>query len=385
MNLYPHQEEAIEKLKNGNILLGDIGSGKSLTSLVYFKRKVCKDMSEPRPLYIITTAKKRDSHEWEHDILKAGLKPEEIIIDSWNNIKKYIKVIGAMFIFDEQRLVGSGAWVKSFWKIAQKNQWILLTATPGDKWEDFFPVFKANGFYKTKTEFKELHMIYDPYCHYKIKGYMHTGILLKYKKQIIVEMRYKRKANRITQNIICEYDKEKEKFILRNRWDIFKEEPIQQAASLCYVLRRLVNSNKDRIKKLNGIYSLHKKMIIFYNFDYELEMLRKWCEHKHINYSEWNGHNHQEVLDKPDWVYLVQYAAGNEGWNCITCDTIVFYSLNYSYKVTKQAEGRIDRMNSPFDTLYYFYLTSRSKIDTAIQLALYKKKKFNETAFSKIF
>ena len=385
MKLYPHQEEAIEKLKNGNILLGDIGSGKSLTSLVYYKRKVCNDMTEPRALYIITTAKKRDSYEWEKDIQKAELDLDNITIDSWNNIKKYVKVIGAFFIFDEQRLVGSGAWVKSFWKIAQHNRWILLTATPGDKWEDFFPVFKANGFYKTKTEFKELHMIYDPYCRYRVKGYMHTGILLKYKKQIIVEMRYKREANRVTQNYICDYDKEKEKFILRNRWDIFKEEPIQQAASLCYVLRRLVNTNEDRIKKLNGIYATHKKMIIFYNFDYELDMLRKWCEEKHINYSEWNGHNHQEVLDKPDWVYLVQYAAGNEGWNCITCDTIVFYSLNYSYKVTKQAEGRIDRMNSPFSTLYYFYLTSRSKIDTAIQLALYKKKKFNETAFSKIF
>ena len=387
MNLYPHQEEAIEKLKNGNILLGDVGSGKSLTSLVYYTRKVCKDTTEPRPLYIITTAKKRDSHEWDKDLILAGLFPSsnDIHVDSWNNIKKYTNVIGAFFIFDEQRLVGTGAWTKAFWKIAQKNKWLLLTATPGDKWEDYFPVFKANGFYRTKTEFTELHLVYDPYRKYTVKTYLHTGVLMKFKKQITVEMQYKREAERIVQNIVCDYDKEKEKFILKNRWDIFKHEPIQQAASLCYVLRRLSNSDQDRIKKLNKIFSLHKKMIIFYNFDYELEILRKWCADKHINYTEWNGHNHQEILDdKPNWVYLVQYTAGNEGWNCITCDTTVFYSLNYSYKITKQAMGRIDRMNSPFPSLYYYFLVSKSKIDIAINGSLKKKKKFNETAFGKL-
>lgn len=376
MNLYPHQEEALEKLRNGNILLGDIGSGKSLTSLVYYQRK-----ESPKDLIIITTAKKRDSKEWESDILKAGLNPDIITIDSWNNIKKYIKLTDCFFIFDEQRLVGSGAWVKSFWKIAARNHWILLTATPGDKWEDFFPVFKANGFYKTKTEFRELHMVFDPYCQYRVKGYLHTGILLKYRKQIVVEMRFKREATRLTQNYICDYDKEKEKWILKNRWDPYKEEPIQQAASLCYVLRRLVNTDKSRVKKLDEIFSLHKRLIIFYNFDYELEILRKWCEKRHINYSEWNGHNHEDVLDTPNWVYLVQYTAGNEGWNCITCDTIIFFSNNYSYKITKQAAGRIDRMNSTYSTLYYYHLTSRSKIDNAITLALSKKKKFNESAF----
>ena len=379
MKLYPHQEEAISKLKNGNILLGDIGSGKSLTSLVYYIRN-----ESPKDLVIITTAKKRDNREWESDILKAGLDPEPVTIDSWNNIKKYIKLTNCFFIFDEQRLVGTGTWVKSFWKIAARNHWILLTATPGDKWEDYFPVFKANGFYKTKTEFRDLHMVYDPYCRYRVKGYLHTGTLLKFKNQIVVPMRYKREATRLTQNIICDYDKEQEKFILRNRWDIYKEEPIQQAASLCYVLRRLVNTDKSRVKKLDEIFSLHKRLIIFYNFDYELEILRKWCEKRHINYSEWNGHNHEDVLDTPNWVYLVQYTAGNEGWNCITCDTIIFYSNNYSYKITKQAAGRIDRMNSTYSTLYYFHLTSRSKIDNAITLALSKKKKFNESAFYNI-
>lgn len=376
MELYSHQEEALEKLRNGNILLGDVGSGKSLTSLVYYIRH-----ESPKDLIIITTAKKRDDHEWEKDIQKAGLSMDNITIDSWNNIKKYVKLIDCFFIFDEQRLVGSGAWVKAFWKIAQKNHWILLTATPGDKWEDYFPVFKANGFYKTKTEFRELHLIYDPYCQYRVKGYIHTGILLKYKHQIVVPMKYKREATRLTQNIICDYNTEQEKFIIKNRWDIYKNEPIQQAASLCYVLRRLVNTDASRVKRLNGIFENHKRLIIFYNFDYELEILREWCKKKKLNYSEWNGHNHEKVLTSPEWAYLVQYTAGNEGWNCITCDTIVFYSNNYSYKITKQAAGRIDRMNSTYSTLYYFHLTSRSKIDNAIRLALSKKKKFNESAF----
>jgi len=167
------QREALERLKSGNILCGDVGSGKSRTALAYYFEKECggsfeplySPMQNPKNLYIITTAKKRDSLEWDDELIPFHLSRNkdlcdvDIVIDSWNNIKKYADVKNSFFIFDEQRLVGSGAWVTTFYKITGSgrysnnqtgNHWILLSATPGDTWSDYIPVFVANKFYKNK-------------------------------------------------------------------------------------------------------------------------------------------------------------------------------------------------------------------------------------------
>lgn len=387
MKLYSYQQEAIDKLKSGNILVGGTGAGKSITALAWFYKKVCNTpYNEVRPLIIITTAKKRDDKEWEKDICKTGLDFSriQVSVDSWNNIKKYEKVYGACFLFDEQRLVGSGAWVKAFYKIARKNKWLLLTATPADRWTDYMPVFIANGFYKNKTAFNEEHVEWDRFCKFpKIKAFHNTGKLMKFKRMIEVEMEYKSHAEQIHTDIICDYDAILESKVIKERWDIYKDEPIEQASQLCYILRHICNEDRSRVDKVIELLGGLDKVIIFYNFDYELEILRKLCEDfKYVyEYAEWNGHKHEDIPEGPRWIYLVQYTSGCEGWNCTTCDTIIFYSNNYSYRVMKQASGRIDRVNTPFDKLYYYHLTSNSKIDKQIKLALKNKKKFNERKF----
>lgn len=134
------------------------------------------------------------------------------------------------------------------------------------------------------------------------------------------------------------------------------------------------------------IVEKHPRVIIFYNFDYELDILKglfHGFESENFAVAEWNGHAHQPIPDTDSWVYFVQYTAGCEGWNCIRTDTIVFYSQNYSYKVMEQASGRIDRLNTPFTDLYYYHLKSGSGIDLAISKALKEKKNFNEGRFVK--
>lgn len=403
MKLRDYQLEAISNMKTGCILNGGVGSGKSLTSLSYYYLQnggsetfltggKYKRMKNPKDLYIITTARKRDTMEWEGELAPFLLSvnsdtsayKNKVIVDSWNNIKKYKEVKGSFFIFDEQRVVGSGEWVKSFLKISKSNEWILLSATPGDTWSDYIPVFIANGFYKNKTEFLREHAVFARFSKFpKVEKWIGTGKLNRYRRSILVDMNFKRKTEQHHEDIYVDYDKVTYKDVMKRRWDIWKEEPITNAGGLCYALRRIVNSDQSRAEKLLEIFKEHPKMIVFYNFDYELDILKNLHYGKDVTVAEWNGHKHEPTPSKGKWVYLVQYTAGAEGWNCITTDTIVFYSQNYSYKIMHQSAGRIDRMNTPFTDLYYYHLKTRSSIDIAIARALHDKKKFNENSFAK--
>lgn len=401
LNLRNYQLDAIENLENGKILCGGVGSGKSRTSIGYYYKEQDGDLyseeyvpmnDPPQDLYIITTARKRDTKEWEGELTpfllstnpEINLYENKVVVDSWNNIAKYKEVKNAFFIFDEQRVVGSGAWVKAFLKIAKANNWILLSATPGDTWMDYVPVFIANGFFKNKTDFTSNHVIYSRVVTNfpKIDGYYNTGRLIRLRNKILVDMDFKRKTIAKHEDVFVDYDILTYKVAGRDRWDPYKNEPILNAGGLCYVWRKIVNSDISRQTVLMELFEKHPKMIIFYNFDYELDILKTLFEETPVDVAEWNGHKHQEIPDSDSWVYLVQYNAGAEGWNCIKTDTIVFFSENYSYKVMQQAAGRIDRLNTPFTDLYYYHLKSKSGIDLAIARALKEKKKFNETKFA---
>ena len=381
VELYPHQAEAMEKLHSGSILCGGVGSGKSRTALAYFWVKECQGGLSPlrrklkTKLFIITTARKRDTGEWQDEADHFGLKPT---IDSWNNIGKYASEKGAFFIFDEQRVVGSGAWVKSFLKIAKSNRWILLTATPGDTWMEYVPVFVANGFYKNRTDFCQQHVVWARWSKYpKVNGYYQEGILVRHRREVLVNMPFVKHTEPHHIYLYLPYDEEKSRNVIRYRWNPFTDEPIQDAGELCRCLRKIANEDDSRIEKVKEILREKHRAIIFYNFDYELEALRNLP----TMVREWNGHLHERLPDTEEWAYLVQYAAGAEGWNCTTADTIIFFSQSYSYKQMIQAAGRIDRMNTPYTDLYYYHLTSKSKIDLAIARALRAKKNFNERDF----
>ena len=405
VKLFDYQMKAVQQMKNGCILCGGVGCGKSLTALSYYYLQNGGDPDSliggdyipmddpPKDLYIITTARKRDTLEWEGELSPFLLSthPEinlyhnhKVIVDSWNNIGKYVDITDAFFIFDEQRVIGSGAWVKSFLKIVKNNDWILLSATPGDTWQDYIPVFIANGFYKNRTEFTREHIIYSHFTKFpKIDRYIGTGKLLKLRRSILIDMDFKRETIPHHEDVYVSYNIETYKNVSRTRWNPYKNEPIQNAGELCYVWRKIVNSDESRQVAVLEIFENHPKVIIFYNFNYELEILKNLGFGSGVKIAEWNSHKHEPIPNSKSWVYLIQYNAGCEGWNCITTDTIIFYSQNYSYKVMVQAAGRIDRLNTPYTDLYYYHLKSRSGIDLAISKALKDKKNFNETKFVK--
>ena len=393
--LYDFQMAAVKKARNGCIFNGGVGSGKSRTGLFYYFKEQggwiegsnYTPMKNPRDLYIITTAMKRDKKEWDGELswFRLSTNPElnyydnKVVVDSWNNIKKYVDVSGAQFIFDEDHLTGSGSWVKSFLKIAKRNNWIILSATPADTWIEYWAVFVANGFYKNKTEFQREHVIYSRYTKYpQIDRYINIQRLERLRDRILIDMTFQRHTKPHHEDVYCNYDIPFYKDVFKKRWDPYKDEPIQQASSLCYILRRIVNSDESRQATLLELLEDHPKAIIFYNFDYERDILLNLGYAEGTEIAEWSGHAHQPIPTSDRWVYITQYIAGCEGWNTITTDTIIFYSQNYSYKVMTQAAGRIDRLNTKFIDLYYYHLKSRSGIDLAISKALKEKKVFNE-------
>lgn len=378
MELRPHQEAALERLSNGKILWGGVGTGKSFTAVKYYERK-----EAPRDVYVITTAKKRDSLDWEREFAHIGVGKEQTLhgrltVDSWNNLQRYVNTSGAFFIFDEQRLVGSGAWVKAFIKLARRNHWILLSATPGDTWMDYVPVFVANGFYSNRTEFKREHVVYNTFAKFpKIDRYTGVGKLARQRQHVLVEMPYVRETMRNVVDVEVPFDAEALQRVTKDRWNIYEDRPIKDIGELYRVARKVVNSDPRRLAKVAELVRQHPKTIIFYNFDYELELLRTL---EGVELAEWNGHRHQRIpLEHPKWGYLVQYTAGAEGWNCTDTDTMIFYSLNYSYKIFHQAQGRTDRLNTAYRTLQYYVLGGKSWIDLAIRKALREKRDFQET------
>lgn len=404
IELRDYQVKAVKQMKNGCILCGGVGSGKSRTALAYYyilnggeinreeKTSYKRMVDRPKDLYIITTAKKRDDLEWEGEMVPFLLTKDNevktydhtVVVDSWNNIKKYKDVNGAFFIFDEDKVTGYGAWVKAFLQIARNNKWVLLSATPGDNWMDYIPVFIANGFYHNKRDFELHHVVYKwrPGVKYKIVDrYYGLQKLNNLRKQILVDMDFIRPTVSHHEDVACQYDREKYKLIMKERWNFDKNEPIQNISELCYCLRRLVNCDESREVRLLELHDKHPMSIIFYNLDSELDILRKLCEGNGITYAEWNGHKHQPIPESDDWMYLVQYNSGSEGWNSIKTDTIIFYSQTYSYKTLIQAAGRINRMNTPYKDLYYYHFKSKAPIDLAISKALKNKKQFNESRF----
>lgn len=374
--LYSHQEEALGLLQSGKVLVGGVGSGKSRVGASW-----ALSQADPRKIVVITTARKRDSLEWEGEFAVFGINCDDVTIESWNNVSRFADYTDHVFIFDEQRVVGSGAWVKSFLKISKHNLWILLSATPGDVWLDYVPLFIANGFYRNRTEFSEQHIIWDRFAKYpKVKRYVNTGLLEARRRKILVPMPAERHTRRNRAYVSMKYDKETYESIVKKRVDPWTGEPYKNAGGVCYGLRKCVNSDRSRVDHIRLLAKRRKKLIVFYNFDYERDILLTLRDE--FTVAEWNGHNHEPIPATDSWVYLVQYTAGAEGWNCIETDTIVFYSLNYSWKVLEQAEGRIDRINTPFTDLRYFYLFSESGIDSAIRKAVQKKGVFNERIFA---
>lgn len=375
VELYAHQLDAVKRLHSGAVLAGKVGSGKTLAALQYYKEVYSKTLE----LIVITTAKKRNDGDW---VTEAGLLDlEEPTVDSWNNIDSYVNRRG-FFIFDEQHASGSGKWAKKFIKIAKANKWIMLSATPGDRWIDYIPVFIANGMVKDKTTFNNEYVVYNPNTPFpQILYYRNTFELEGMRKAILVVMPDKRDTQRHRKNVITEYDRFLYDEVQKTRFNPFIKKPIKNKSEYTQIMRKLVSTSPARIFEFGDLVTRFDRSIVFYNYDYELDIITRVLKEKGINIFTYNGKHHDPSPTDGTWCYVVQYSAA-EAWNNISTNRMIFYSPNYSYKVVEQCEGRIDRINTSFKNLYYYTLVSDAPIDKAVIKANKEKKVFNAAIWS---
>lgn len=387
LHLDKGQTQAIQDLRSGFILRGGVGSGKSRTSLAY----ILTSEYNGRDIYIITTAKKRDTHEWDQEAAILGWQVDgpcwdnmTLTIDSWNNTKKYKDVKNAFFIFDEQKTSGGGAWAKTFLKIAKSNGWLLLSATPGDRWMDFWPIFVANGFYKNKTEFLDQHVMFRPFTTFpQISGYKHVKKLEFLLRSISVGIDVEKHVTWHEEDVYCDYNRALYQQIVKTRCDPKTLEPYDSMTGMVWGLRRLVNGSQGRLEALERVCRDHERVIVFYTTNFELEMLGHWLNKNDILWHQYNGQVHEPIPNtRRRWVYLVNYMSGAEGWECASADTVVLFSTNYSWRTLEQCKGRIDRRNTPWDILYAYHFVSIAPIDKAIRTANHNKEMFNEQAWA---
>ena len=226
------------------------------------------------------------------------------------------------------------------------------------------------------------HIVYDRYAKFpKVSKYLNERKLNRLRDTILIDMKFDRHTVQHHHDITTEFDRKKYKEVMKNRWDPYKEQPIEQASGLCYVLRHIVNEDKTRAEAILDIYKKHPRLIIFYNFTYERDILIDLDYGEGVEVAEYNGLTHQPIPTGDKWVYIVNYMAGAEGWNSIQTNAIAFYSQTYSYKILQQSIGRIDRLNTPYTDLHYYHLKSKSAIDISINRALKQKKIFNARSF----
>lgn len=369
-----YQKRAINQMHNGCILCGGVGAGKSLTSLGYIDK-----VYPSGTVYIITPARKRNTGEWFDDIRKNDMDETRFVVDSWNNLSKYKDVKDAFFLFDEQKVSGKGTWAKSLIRIAKSNQWILLSATPGDTYDDYATVLIANGFVRNRTTW------YDEYCVTKSQPFFHIvdhknkDVIDMMIRRIFIKMDYQSDKKRIERVIpIQARSAGEEKEILMTHKAPGAQMPFTTfAAAIAYVRMNCYDKSK-KTEALRKIIEKHKKIIVFYNFLSEKLEIERAAIDANVTINFYNGQRHDPIPDTDEWVYGVQYNSGAEAWNCITTNAMVFYSPNYSYKTMEQAHGRIDRVNSPYECLYYYMLLNELNIDNKVMNALSSKKDFNE-------
>ncbi|MBL0992197.1 MAG: DEAD/DEAH box helicase [Escherichia coli] len=393
MKLFDYQKEAIENFESKPLNLSDVGTGKSYMSIGSYVKSECSK------LLIICLAPKVNDFVEDSEIFnlnvtalnKGTKKNKELLSESnlvaisfessWRltELNKWVDKDTFIIIDESHKVSVSKSKVTKFVmglsKRAKYNY--LCTATPvsNGKLENWYPqLFISNVFRKPKKEFEQLFVIKQmrqmgSMRFMQITGYRNEHLL----EQMIDEasVKYKRDKGYLPEDYVYKtkkpamYNKLKKSRLYKDDNDLRVE--LDNSSKLFNSLRQVSHGflngiskqvSKEPFERLDAILETHnnERVVIFYNYKWEAEMLKQLLDKLKRPYGEYNGSvkDLKPFKNNDNGVVLAQYKSASTGINdFVISNVMVFNSMPLSSTEYLQAKGRTDRHGQDKTPLYY--------------------------------
>lgn len=434
MKLYNYQNKILDAIESGKHLVkADCSAGKTLCSLCW---AACT--GKPNVL-VVTTASVRDSRGFEREMDKFCdmfdswyISLSSFSVVSWSGLNKWLDANwGSLdewaIIFDEIQRGKAGISSKqgkAMLQICKRTDcWTGWTATPGDKWEDYYAYFTITGYTRTKTEFRKRFCVMQNYPFPKLLAKKNEEEYMRIKNAIWHEVDSSEMADELPETIHQTIKfKQPTGYKQLMKTHELDGEFLDNASALAHAARRLCGSkqkldwlvdfveglgsggigNKDELcirqssAWINGAdnnvldkirdevkekyHDNNHSVLVFYSYETEREAIEKALKGKVGKIWNINGKEHdvpmEDTIGKHD-VVLAQWQAGAFGLNLQFMNYWVSFSPSYSYTISEQARKRIHRKGQT-KICKYWYLVCENTIDEDVYACLKDKKEFDE-------
>ena len=143
--------------------------------------------------------------------------------------------------------------------------------------------------------------------------------------------------------------------------------------------------SKDKIARLiDLVNSTSDRVIIFYNFNTELEVLRKVLFDRPISIVNGQVKDLKEYENNDNSVTLIQYQAGAMGLNLQKANRIIYFSLPERSELFEQSKARICRIGQEKQCYYHIMMCHKS-VEEKIYECLLMRKDYTDELFRKEF
>lgn len=408
ITLFDYQKEAIENYKEKSFNLSDTGVGKTVMALGSFIESKCKK------LLVICLAPKVVDFAEDGVLMNVDITPlnrgskknKELLAESdkvaisfesvWR-IPEFLKWVDedTFIIIDESHKVAntSSKVTKYVMKLSKKAKYTYLcTATPisNGKYEQYYPQLKMLGVYNgTKKEY--YNMFVDERMtrmggsqFMQITGYRNIDLLENMVNQCSVN--YKRDKPYLPEDYVYKTKKpamfnklKKNRMYKTDNGEVIE---LDNSSKLFNALRCVSHGfllginkqvSKEPFERLQAILETHnnERVVIFYNYNIELEMLKQLLSKLKRPTSEYNGARKdlKEFKGKYNGVVLAHYKSASTGINdFVISNVMVFNSLPLSSIELTQSKGRIDRQGQGKKPMYYFIIP-----DTPVEKKIFEQ------------
>lgn len=390
--LYPKQLEILKQIKDYSLLPLGTATGKTLIALHYY---INNHLDKPLVIYCPLAKYLEGGWVSEFNSLKSkyNLITKDITVVPYSQINKYAVADNSFVILDEAHYVKNpmAKRSKAIREILNNKPFIMLSATPGTKVEDYCHYLMLWNKFKYKTHFENEFLIKDSLMLGSrkipvVKGYKNLDKFSSILKQ--------HSTSRLTVNDIVElpelilkdvsltpskeYKDIKKNRILKLDNDVIL---LDTQIKLCTYLRQYV-SPKEKISHLEDIVSeckqLNENLLIFYNFKSELREIEKIVKIDYlINGDVKIFPSKEDFKNLNSKITVVQIRAGGTGIELQYNSQVLFYSPTYSYQDYEQALGRAYRPGQNKKVLVRRFNTINT-IEADVWEAIKNKKDFDE-------